>query len=211
MRRVLDQGVPAGNWEDKQNATNPIARWLYQNFLDSIKELLVPLRTEIGSIVEVGCGEGNITLFLSRLDLASTIKGCDFSEKIIAVARDNAKATSLEFYSKDIYHIDEQEQADLIVCCEVLEHLEVPEMAIEKLVSVTNKYCLLSVPNEPVWRVLNICRGKYIKDFGNTPGHLNHWSSRRFVEIMSKYFDVVSIKKPLPWTMILCRKKKGKA
>jgi len=61
------------------------------------------------------------------------------------------------------------------------------------------------VPREPIWRILNIARGKYIGDLGNTPGHVNHWSRRGFIDLLSRRFDVVEVRSPLPWTMALCR------
>ena len=36
------------------------------------------------------------------------------------------------------------------------------------------------MPREPLWRGLNMARGAYLKDLGNTPGHVNHWSKRSF-------------------------------
>jgi hypothetical protein len=66
---------------------------------------------------------------------------------------------------------------------------------------------VVSVPREPIWCGLNMVRGKYFSKLGNTPGHIQHWSSSDFVNLVSKYFDVVEVKKPLPWTMLLCRVK----
>src|SRR3546814_15329572 len=73
--------------------------------------------------------------------------------------------------------------------------------------SILEKYLIISVPREPIWCALNIMRGKYLRSFGNTPGHIQHWSQKGFVRLISKYFDIVEIKKPFPWTMLLCRPK----
>ena len=51
-----------------------------------------------------------------------------------------------------------------------------------------------------------MARFTYVTHLGNTPGHLKHWSSREFVGLVSKYFEVVEVKKPIPWTMVLARK-----
>jgi len=68
---------------------------------------------------------------------------------------------------------------------------------------------ILGVPREPIWRALNMSRGKYLKDFGNTPGHLNHWSSTKLARYLEKHFGVVeSMKTPLPWTIVLVGKRK---
>lgn len=206
MAQILENGIEAGNWYDKYNTKNPIARYLLEKFLQSVKELLNPAKNDIASITEVGCGEGYLTNYLNSLNITKNIQGCDFSAQIIEIANKNTSNPSIRFYTKDIYEIDKKEQADLIVCCEVLEHLKDPEKVLKKIKQVTNKYCLFSVPNEPVWRILNLCRGKYIRNFGNTPGHTNHWSSSSFLKLISNYFDIIALRKPLPWTMVLCKK-----
>ena len=89
----------------------------------------------------------------------------------------------------------------------MLEHLEEPERGIKEIRRVAKKYVLLSVPNEPIWRILNIVRFKYWNHFGNTPGHINNWSTKAFIKIISKSFNIIKIKNPLPWTILLCEKK----
>ena len=68
-----------------------------------------------------------------------------------------------------------------------------------------SRFLLVSVPREPLWRALNMARGAYLKDLGNTPGHLNHWSKRGFVQLLSRYGNVVEARSPFPWTMLLVR------
>jgi hypothetical protein len=64
---------------------------------------------------------------------------------------------------------------------------------------------ILSVPREPLWRLLNIARGHYMCSFGNTPGHLQHWSASRFRSLVGRHAEIVESRTPLPWTMLLCR------
>jgi hypothetical protein len=66
---------------------------------------------------------------------------------------------------------------------------------------------IIAVPNEPLWRILNILRFKYFKDLGNTPGHLNHWSKRKLKRLLSNYGDVIKIYKPLPWLIAVVKVK----
>jgi hypothetical protein len=67
------------------------------------------------------------------------------------------------------------------------------------------RYLLVSVPREPLWRGLNLARGAYVKQLGNTPGHLNHWSKRSFIGLLGKHGEVVEARSPFPWTMLLVR------
>ena len=109
-----------------------------------------------------------------------------------------------------IGHILEKEVYDLVVCSEVLEHLEEPEQALKQIkqLATDDGYILLSVPNEPVWRICNMARGKYWRDFGNTPGHIQHWSKKSFCEMLvQNNLKIRGIKSPFPWIMVLITKR----
>ena len=86
------------------------------------------------TIHEIGCGEGYWVLRWLSQGLAA--RGCDFSERIISIAQENADASNLDssvFSARSIYDLDAvQDSADLIVCCEVLEHLEHPKEALAR-------------------------------------------------------------------------------
>jgi hypothetical protein len=70
---------------------------------------------------------------------------------------------------------------------------------------VAKRHLLVSVPHEPLWRILNIARGAYVRELGNTPGHVNHWSKRSFVKLLERHGEVVEARLPFPWTMLLVR------
>jgi hypothetical protein len=88
---------------------------------------------------------------------------------------------------------------------EVLEHVMDTDAALAELVRVSRGEMVLSVPREPIWRVANMARGKYLADLGNTPGHVQHWSRRGFAELVGSQLEVVSVSTPFPWTMIEAR------
>ena len=203
-----ENGIIIGNTYDKYGSKNPIVKIIMRGFHDSLDSLVNKINPK--SINEIGCGEGYWVINWNKRGIIT--RGSDFSEQVIQIAKENAKSQGIEnhlFSVKNIYELEEGiDNADLIVCCEVLEHLEHPELALQSLEKVVDNYLILSVPREPIWRFLNILRGKYIKDFGNTPGHLQHWSSGAFVDLVSNHFEIIEIKNPFPWTMLLCRAKK---
>jgi hypothetical protein len=86
-----------------------------------------------------------------------------------------------------------------------LEHLPDSVRALRILKELATPHLIVSVPREPLWRVMNLVRGKYWRDFGNTPGHLQHWSTAKFLSLLRQQVEVVEVRTPLPWTMALCR------
>jgi SAM-dependent methyltransferase len=198
------EAPPSGNVYDKYSTPNPIERRLVDGFLAQLDELVE--RTGAREVHEVGCGEGELTVRLARNGLR--MRGTDAFPDVIDEARDRARAEALEidFETVPVEELDpDRHAAELIVCCEVLEHLDDAERALEVLAGLARPWLIASVPREPLWRVLNMARLKYWGDLGNTPGHLGHWSKRGFLELLEPAFEVVEVASPLPWTMALCR------
>jgi 2-polyprenyl-3-methyl-5-hydroxy-6-metoxy-1,4-benzoquinol methylase len=193
-----------GNVYDKYGTRNPVERRLVGGFLADVRELVA--QTGAREAHEVGCGEGELAMMLARQGLR--VRGSDASVEVVAEAERRAGAAGLDVAYRAA-PIDSlaapDDAAELIVCCEVLEHLDEPEAALDKLVGLASPWLLVSVPREPIWRVLNLARAKYVGDLGNTPGHLNHWSRRAFTELVRSRAEVVAERAPLPWTMALCK------
>ena len=195
---------PAGNVYDKYGSRNPIERRLVGRFLRELRELVA--RSGAREAHEVGCGEGEISLLMARDGLR--VRGSDVSGEVVDEARRRAAAAGVEvvYRQASITALDpERDAAELIVCCEVLEHLPDPEAGLEAVVRLARPWLLLSVPREPVWRVLNLARGKYVAELGNTPGHVGHWSRGDFLAFLGRRVEVVEARSPLPWTLTLCR------
>ena len=194
---------PAGNYYDKYRTANPIARYLMQGFLGAFDALAA--KVPVDSSLEIGCGEGELSIRLAQRGFRA--RGCDISPDIVEEARRRAAAANVAatFWTQPIETIEETNASPLVVCCEVLEHLDDPGHGVDTLARLARPYLIASVPREPLWRVLNVARGKYLGALGNTPGHVNHWSRRGFVELLSRRFEVVDVRTPLPWTMALCK------
>ena len=202
---MTEQGIVVGNLYDKYSSRNPIVRRIMRGFHEALDGLV--RETAPDGIHEVGCGEGYLVLQWNRTGLPA--RGSDFSGKVIDLARANARSEDLPadlFDVRSVYDLEPgHDSADLVVCCEVLEHLEDPDLALRKLQRVTERFLIVSVPREPLWSILNMTRGEYWSDFGNTPGHIQRWSRQSFIELVSQYFAVDTVLSPLPWTMLLCR------
>ena len=168
-------------------------------------ELISRLQPAPRTVHEVGCGEGRLSRQL-HARLGIPIRASDFSSTLVAENQTRAES-GVDYVARSIYDLEPaSDRADLIVCCEVLEHLERPEDALAALRAVSAAAYIFSVPREPLWRVLNLARGQYLGALGNTPGHLQHWSRRAFVRFLKAgSFKVTACRQPLPWTMVLGR------
>ncbi|MBI2893469.1 MAG: methyltransferase domain-containing protein [Deltaproteobacteria bacterium] len=195
---TTDRGVVAGNTYDKYGTKNPVARALMGGFLRSLGELLP--RSPPRRVLEIGAGEGEIGRRLRARYPDASIVAVEYSPRLAADAH---RRTGLPYAAQSATQLGLRSSAfDLVVMCEVLEHLTDPEAALGEVARVASGDVVLSVPREPLWRALNVLRGSYLADLGNTPGHVQHWSRSAFVEIVGRHLRVTRVRSPLPWTMV---------
>ncbi len=189
---------------DKYTESGLIGGFLVRNFFNKIKSVSPK---DSDSVLEVGCGAGYSLLDLQKFFPKNTSFGaCDIDPELVRLAKE--KNPNVKCGVCSIYDLPYEDKSfDTVICLEVLEHLEDPEKALSELARVSRKHVIISTPNEPIWRILNCFRGKYLKSFGNTPGHINHWSSRKLKDLVSKYFEVTEVKQPLPWTIVYGKNK----
>lgn len=203
-------GFVDGNYEDKYNATNPISAYLMKGFLTKFMQL-AHMFEKPRNIAEIGSGEGDLIALLIEMYPDATIDGCDLSDRVNDIARKKLSGFSqVTIKNENAEKVSYKDDSfDAVVCCEVLEHLNHPEKGIAELYRILRKggYAIVSVPNEPIWRILNLARMKYIKDMGNTPGHFNHWTRRQFIQFVERAgFTVLKDNSPFPWSMLFLQK-----
>lgn len=189
---------------NKYEKTNPLSRWLIERFFANIKTLVKHVQP--ATILEIGCGPGFSTDVLQKNAPEAHIEACDIDPELVLMTKNRVPTATVQ--REDIHALTYPiAHTELVVCLEVLEHVEQPGHALSELARVTRRYAIVSVPREPLWRVLNMARGAYWSDWGNTPGHINHWSTRDFVKFAQSHFDVIAIRTPLPWTILLLEKR----
>jgi SAM-dependent methyltransferase len=195
---------PAGNTFDKHHSRNPAVRLLMQRFHSRLERLLGEAAPR--SVLDAGCGEGYTTRVVrAAVNGAGLVAATDIDPPILLQARRDCPG--LPAFAASACHLPLADGAfDLVVACEILEHLRDPRAALRELRRVSRGWCLFSVPWEPVWRVLNMARGAYLRDWGNTPGHVNHWSRSAFRTLLERHFTTVRIVPCWTWTFALCRK-----
>ncbi len=199
----------SGNLEDKYHTKNPVSKLLMNHFLREFTHILdeAKSRHSIKTICEVGCGEGELLKILHQKFPDAKLSACDIANSETKKAKTNTKDFNVHFTNQNAEKLSQytNKQFDLVICCEVLEHLENPQNGISELNRIA-KFGVTSVPLEPLWSLLNLFRLKYISSLGNTPGHLNNWSSQSFMSnILNQKSTIILKKLPLPWQMYLLK------
>jgi 2-polyprenyl-3-methyl-5-hydroxy-6-metoxy-1,4-benzoquinol methylase len=196
--------VPTGNTFDKYGSTNPVVRRLMAGFHAALDELWTSAGPR--SILDVGCGEGVLTEEWAKRLGDGRVVGIDLDDPKLRAEWERRSRPNLEFRAEEATSLSFGDEAfDLACAIEVLEHVPEPEATLSEMARVASRHLLVSVPREPLWRVLNMARGAYLRDLGNTPGHVNHWSKREFAALLSRYGTVEEARSPFPWTMLLVR------
>jgi 2-polyprenyl-3-methyl-5-hydroxy-6-metoxy-1,4-benzoquinol methylase len=198
------EGTVTGNTFDKYGSSNPVVKRLMAGFERSLAELFRTAGPR--SLLDVGCGEGVLTQQWAQR-LKGRVVGIDLEDPAIQAEWEKRRAPNLEYRVMKAENLPFADgEFDLAAAIEVLEHVPDPEHTVAEMARVARGgHLLVSVPREPLWRGLNMARGAYLRHFGNTPGHVNHWSRRAFVELLSRHGEVVEVRSPFPWTMLLVR------
>jgi 2-polyprenyl-3-methyl-5-hydroxy-6-metoxy-1,4-benzoquinol methylase len=198
------EGTVTGNTYDKYGSTNPVVRRLMAGFERTLAELFD--RADPRSILDVGCGEAVLTHKWAQRLGDRRVVGIDLEDPAIQAEWAKRQAPNLEYRIMKAENLPFADgEFDVAAAIEVLEHVPDPEHTVAEMARVASGHLLVSVPREPLWRALNMARGAYLKDLGNTPGHLNHWSKRSFVSLLSRHGEVVEARSPFPWTMLLVK------
>jgi 2-polyprenyl-3-methyl-5-hydroxy-6-metoxy-1,4-benzoquinol methylase len=197
------EGTVTGNTYDKYGSTNPVVKRLMANFEATLEDLF--RQASPSSLLDVGCGEGVLThQWAQRID--GRVVGIDLDDPQLHEEWKGRRCPNLEYMVMKAENLPFADgEFDVATAIEVLEHVPDPEHTVSEMARVASGHLIVSVPREPLWRGLNVARGAYLRDLGNTPGHVNHWSKRGFVQLLERYGTVEEARSPFPWTMLLVR------
>jgi len=196
--------VPTGNTYDKYGSGNPVVRRLMAGFERALDDLWAEAAP--ASALDVGCGEGVLTERFAQQLGSGQVVGVDLDDPSLRAEWDTRARPNLEFRAlagQELPFADGE--FDIACAIEVLEHVPDPGRTLAEMVRVARRHVLVSVPREPVWRMLNMLRGSYVRQLGNTPGHVNHWSKPAFLDFVNEHGRIAAVRAPFPWTMVLVR------
>ncbi len=185
----------------KYRNENPVQRALIRRFVATLHELFLEAGP-VSSVLEVGLGEGFISGYLSEQLPALRFTGIELDAADATRARRHFPR--IEVHQGSAYDLGALPGGyDLVLCAEVLEHLDDPRRALDQMLGLRPRRLLLSVPHEPFFMLSNLARLKNVARLGNDPEHVNHWGRRSFRRLLTPRCDVLRVTTSYPWILAL--------
>lgn len=194
------QKVITGNYFDKHTSTNLFYKVLISRYRNALQRVIV--NTPFTNVLEVGSGEGHIISYIKAVKKDISYIASDIDLQLIK----NSKFAHPQ--AEHVVCVGEKtpfvsKSYDLVLACEVLEHVRDPRVVMQEISRVGRRWFIASVPYEPWWRILNMIRLKYLRLFGNTPGHIQHWGMRSFKNFIGEYCEISQTFSVFPWIFII--------
>lgn len=184
---------------------NPVMRIFIRNFNREVIRLASLCKPD--KILDAGCGEGFTTVEIGKSFPEAKIDAFDIDAEKIEYAKKNKHLKNILYAPGDVLTPKFKKGSfDLVVCNEVLEHLVDYRTALANLVGVSKRFVILSVPNEPWFRIASILRLKYLSGLGNHPGHVNNWTKGQFRRLLRRYGRILRFRTSGVWNIALLEK-----
>lgn len=198
---IYKKGGKSGNLA-KYESKNLIKRYFVNSFLKEIEGIVKEIRAK--KILDVGCGEGKVIKRVGNGKIKFV--GIDISREAVEKARKENRGE--KFLVGDIFEADRLVKGDfdLVMCLEVLEHLEKPKKALGVLKKIKSRWFLFSVPYEPWFSLGNLLMLKNVTRLGSDKDHKQKWGKKEFRKLVGRYFKVKEVKVVGFWIVIKAEK-----
>jgi len=162
------------------------------------------------SILEIGCGEGRLLRYIAdflKLNYYAEIpiyySGIDPSQIRIYVAR--KIFPNCIFYTDTLETFTSKQNYDIVVCSEVIEHVESPYNFLRRIKDLMNKKSILIITTPNILTLDNYFKkllGFKVKPM--IPSHVREYTYDTFRKLLSKYFIIgkyysIGFRLPLYW------------
>ena len=189
----------------KHTNANPLHRWLlgrfHQTLATLVEAVLAERRTDdAAQVLEVGCGEGFVTNYLSKRFSSARFTGLEVRREALSFAKKSGERAN--WLQGDAFQLPFRDHSvPVVVCAEVLEHLPDAQAALAEMRRVCSGTLILSVPNQPFFSMANFLRGKNLSTLGEDPEHVHHWRASTFVRMVQRVAPVREVRYAFPWVI----------
>jgi SAM-dependent methyltransferase len=186
----------------KYQTSNPLVQFLIRRFFRKLVRLASDLHPK--TITDLGCGEGIVAEAL--LKYFGPIKYVGYDKNPIAIREAERRNPTAVFQCADLFDLEAgADPVDVVLCLEVLEHVEDIDGFLRQITRLRARRWILSVPWEPFFRIGNLCRGQYLRRFGNHPEHIHCFGITSLRATLSRHFLEVRIESSFPWLFASCQ------
>lgn len=188
---------------DKYRTNNKLKRAVIEKFDRKIIYLISTIneKEELSSLLDAGCGEGIVANMISENFPKLKVTGIDGAKEAVEYA--NSQYPNITVLKDNLYDLSfEDSSFDIVICSEVLEHLEEYPIAINELLRVAKSKIIVTVPNEPWFCLGNLASLHNVSRLGNPIDHVNHWTHCGFKKMLNKQLKGVrdiQFYKSFPW------------
>ncbi len=139
------------------------------------------------AVLDIGCGEGVVDLFLN--DIARSVTGVDVDKKTVETANRRFSATNMRFFAMSGEHLDFPDQSfDVIISAQSIEHMQNDRAFLEGVRRILKNggVFICSTPNKlacvpPVEKPHD---GPYY------PFHVREYTPGAFFGLLGEYFRI---------------------
>ncbi len=159
----------------------------------ALAERLQKKFSRILKILDVGCGTGNMSIPLASL--GHRVLGIDIDRPTIARAKELNPFKNASFIVSTIDDISKTRKFDLIICCEIIEHLHDPNSFLTSIVSHLTKSgnLIISIPNGyGPYEIIELIKHGWIRVFRRKK--LGNIVDRIFYQYLISYHEKIAIR-----------------
>jgi len=186
----------------------------YSHLSQTGQGLVVKFRTRVVELVaaekparvlEVGCGQGWLLKLIAEALPDAELHGLDIRADVVEYAQALVPGASVVLGDGQRLPYEDG-SFDIVVCSEVLEHVNDPAAVLAEIDRVGRGVAVLSVPHEPWFWAANLLRGKHLATLGNCAGHIHHWTRGGFARLLRAHYATVAVESSFPWLIASVRR-----
>jgi SAM-dependent methyltransferase len=133
--------------------------WWHWKRLRYIMSFLTEIfeKNRIITFADIGCAEGLYVKYVSSIHDETFCIGADLTRAFVEKAKGNSKIINTEYVVCDARNLPFKDGSiDLLLCSEVLEHIQNYHKSLDELFRVANKYLVISFPGHSyIYKVIS--------------------------------------------------------